>query len=142
MRASRSTSGLLLFLLACLSGCILPPKVSLLGADLTLHSNTSQTAEGETITQTRSVGGGQDSISLWLSILLLGLAVPLSYPLQRRFRKWKQTRDSGGGDRGWLCSYSEWGSDCSSPILLTRALNGSAKQSPKPAGTPSSPSTG
>lgn len=147
----------LALVLSLLGGCHLPEKVGALAADsipitvgataevaegatasvglLSTPTNTESTA-GRDLTQTRTIGGGSDSVSLWLAIVALGL-IPLSYPLQRRFRRW---RENAPPTLGWSISYSASGSDALSPPALLLPRGGSDKPSQSPVGMPSSPS--
>lgn len=63
--------------------CLLPALLTLLGSCALLSPKIS--SELDATATVGNVGGGGDSVALWLAIGALG-AVPLAYPIQRRLR--------------------------------------------------------
>jgi hypothetical protein len=67
-------------------------------ADVDMTADTDMTVGVRSTTLTAgkdlTVGGGTDSVALWLAILSLGVA-PLSYPILRKVRLWRENPGKG-----------------------------------------------
>jgi hypothetical protein len=117
--------GLFLSLFLLLGGCVTSAKVPVLspssGGDQTVGYNrktdvdtSARSEEGPAGGIVGKIGGGSDSIALWLAIASLGL-MPFVYPASRKVRflwnGWRGRSSSKKGKGSEVCiKLSEWDS--------------------------------
>lgn len=74
-----------------------------------------------------NVGGGTDSIALWLAIVSLAAAA-MAYPIHRRIRLWREN-GKARNEHGCSVVYSEWGQPSLDPVQQTMLLTSSRNHS-------------